>query len=248
MDIRKIFDGIGKQMLLDFENIQSQIINPGEKGREREKKLLSFLHTYLPSKYALENGEIVDLDSNTSRQCDLVIYDHLNCPFLFAGNNYMIFPVEPVMATVEVKSTLSIAELKDASEKIKSVKNLQRENGLIAGVVFAYTSSWKTDPMGKIAGHLQEINQKLEPYQYIDLICVLDAGVINLIDEHGHTQITKNYSERCMQVWSELEISVLLWFFSQLLDLLDGQTSSLPHYLGYAHGEIGLVRHQDISK
>ena len=248
MDLNKVFDGIGKQMRLDFEQIQSQVKHAGERGSEREASLRTFLQAYLPSKYAVTNGEIVDEFRQTSRQCDLVIYDHLNCPLLLAGKDYRVFPVEPVLATVEVKSVLSSAELQDASEKIKSIKTLKRQNGPIAGIVFAYSSVWKTDPMGNIADNLQKINQGLQSHQYIDLLCVLDAGVINIVDEAGYTRITKNLSDRSMFVWHELTPPVLLWFFIQLLDLLDGQKSSSPNYQKYARMfEIGLVSSQDLS-
>jgi hypothetical protein len=248
MDLNKVFDGIGKQMLLDFEEIQSQVRHAGERGGEREASLRTFLQVYLPSKYAVTNGEIVDKLRQTSKQCDLVIYDHLNCPLLLAGKDYRVFPVEPVLATIEVKSVLSTTELQDASEKIKSVKALDRQNGPIAGIVFAYSSVWQTDPMGNIAKHLKKINQGLEPHQFIDLLCVLDAGVINVVDENGYTRVTKKMSERSMLVWHELTPPILLWFFIQLLDLLDGQNSSPPNYQKYARMfEIGLVSRQELA-
>lgn len=246
MDLDKIFDGIGKHMLLDFEKIQSQINHAGERGSEREAGLKAFLDSYLPSKYAVANGEIVDSTRQTSKQCDLVIYDHLNCPLLFSGKEYRVFPVEPVLAIIEVKSVLTLAELKDASEKIRSAKNLKRDNGLVAGIVFAYSSSWKSDPMGSIATNLKKINSSMEHHQFIDLLCVLDSGVISIIDENGRTRIPNDLSERSMFVWHELDTSVLSWFFIQLLDLLDGQKSSMPTYQHYARMS-GLVSKQNLT-
>ena len=248
MDLNKVFDGIGKQMLLDFEQIQSQVNHSGERGSEREASLKAFLSTYLPSKYGVSNGEIVDENSQTSKQCDLIIYDYLNCPLLLAGKEYRVFPVEPVLAVIEVKSVLSTEELRDAAEKIKSVKNLNRENGAIAGIVFAYSSTWKKDQIGSIAKHLKEINKSLEPHQVIDLLCVLDSGVINIVDEMGYTHVTRNLEERNMFVWHELTPPILLWFFIQLLDLLSGQKSSSPDYQKYAHMmEIGIVSKQSLT-
>jgi hypothetical protein len=248
MDPNKVFEGIGKQMLIDFAQIQSQIKHAGEIGNERELGLANFLKAYLPAKYTLVDGEIVDTFGQTSRQCDLIIYDQLNCPLLFAGRDYKILPIEPVLAMIEVKSRLSIAELRDASKKIKSVKVLNRENGPVAGIVFAYSSVWKTDPMGNIAQKLKIINKSLEPQYYIDLICVLDAGVICVIDENGEMRMTSNIQERSMMVWHELTPAVLLWFFIQLLDLLDGQKSSSPNYVKYSRiFEIGLVSHEDLT-
>lgn len=243
MDLNKVFDGIGKKMQLDFEDIQSQVEHAGERGGEREATLREFLKSYLPSKYAVSNGEIVDENLQVSKQCDLVIYDHFNCPLLLAGKDYRVFPSEPVYAVIEVKSVLNLKELKDSSEKIVSVKKLERENGPIAGVVFAYTSSWKKDPLRKSACYLLDINQNLEPHQYIDLLCILDSGLVHVTDKEGYTRIPKDLSEREMLVWHELTTPVVLWFFIQLLDLLDGQTSSSPDYQKYVNFafEIGIA-------
>lgn len=248
MDLKEVFDGIGKQMLLDFEKIQSQVKHPGEKGGEREASLRDFLFSYLPSKYGVSNGEIVDVYGEISSQCDLVIYDHLNCPLLLAGKDYRIFPSEPVFATIEVKSVLTSQELKDAAKKISSVKSLNRSNGPIAGIVFAYTSNWITDPMLSSSEQLKKINSSLEPYQYIDLLCILDTGVITVVDKGGYTRIPQDLLERSMLIYKELTPSVLLWFFIHMMDLLDGQKSSAPVYQQYARIlEIGLVRRQDLS-
>lgn len=104
---------IGSHMLVDFDHFQSQISHPEEKGSERESGLKSFLQTYLPERYGISNGEIVDTSNHASRQCDLIIYDRLNCPLLLAGKEYRIFPAEPVYAVVEVKSVLTAGELKN---------------------------------------------------------------------------------------------------------------------------------------
>ena len=116
-----------------------------EKGDEREARLKAFLETYLPHKYAIGKGEIVDLAGNTSRQCDLVIYDRTISPILYSGKEFQIFLAEFVYAVIEVKSMLSYKELSAAIENIKSVKKLQRENGIIGGILFAYKSNIKND-------------------------------------------------------------------------------------------------------
>jgi hypothetical protein len=254
MDLEKVFDGISRQMFLDFEQIQSQVKHAGERGSEREASLRTFLRKYLPSKYAVAKGEVVDTWGQTSKQCDLIIYDHSNCPLLLAGEDYRIFPVEPALAVVEVKSVLSVTELKDASEKIKSVKDLKREHGPVAGIVFAYTSTWKRDPISAIGQNLRIINDGLEYYQYIDLLCVLNAGLICLVDQRLSMQIPQAESARIMLVYKQLDLPPLLWFYIQLLELLNGQVGAAPQYMQYAFasiesagGLIGLVSKHELT-
>lgn len=249
MKLTEIYKAIGVQMLSDFEHIHSQIKHMGERGGEREAGLRTFLNTYLPSRYAVSNGEIVDIDGQTSHQCDLVIYDPFNCPLLLAGKDYRVFPTEPVLAMVEVKSELNANELEDAAEKIRSVKCLARKRGPIAGVIFAYKSAYKQDPIIKIASQMRILNAHLHPYEYADLLCVLDSGIIALINSDGDIQIPANPTERLMRAYHELDLPVLLYFFTLLLDLLDGQVSTMPPYLKYVghEFEIGSVIEMDPS-
>jgi hypothetical protein len=236
VDLTAVFKAIGTQMLTDFEHSHSQIKHLGERGGEREAALGSFLKAYLPGRYAISDGEIVDGTGQTSRQCDLVIYDHLNCPLLLAGKGYRVFPAEPVFAVIEVKSVLTAGRLKDAVEKIRSVKEIKRDNGSIAGILFAYKSGWQNDePILKIASKLGELNKDLLPHQYTDLLCVLDSGIIEISD--GKTDPSK----RLMKTTQEWSIPILLLFFMALLSLLGRQVSDEPEYDAYVDPEGMLV-------
>lgn len=252
MDLKEVFKGIGNQMLNDFQHINEQIKHVGERGGEREVTVMRFLASYLPSKYGVANGEIVDSQGQTSRQCDIVIYDHANSPLLLTGANYRVFPAESVYAVIEVKSSLRATALAEAAENIRSVKALKRDNGPIAGVVFAYRSGRGSEPMDSIAEQLQRLNRELHPVEYIDLIGVLDSGIVALINYEGMVQIPENLEQRVMQAYEELAIPILLWFFMHFLELLSGQMSQLPDYHRYISGgtggyEIGLVRVYELT-
>ncbi len=111
MDLNEIFRSIAANMLSEFEHTQTQIKHMGERGSEREAVVKSFLGAYLPTRYGIASGEIVDKKGATSHQCDLIIYDHYNCPLLLAGRDIRIFPAESVFAVIEVKSVLSANEI-----------------------------------------------------------------------------------------------------------------------------------------
>ncbi len=67
--------------------------------------------------------------------------------------------------------------------------------------------------------------------EFIDLVCVLEEGIISLdtIKEIGDVEfsVVEGLSrlERGMLVYLELDISILLWFFYQLNSLLDFVTT-----------------------
>ena len=66
-----------------------------------------FLRPYLPARYAVSSGLIVDLHGTESRQQDLMIYDGLGAPVLLdLDSDKILFP-ESVYATIEVKSSLA---------------------------------------------------------------------------------------------------------------------------------------------
>src|SRR6185295_12972960 len=102
MDLKKVLNAIGSQMLVDFENFQSEIKHMGERGNEREANLQLLLEAYLPKRYAIGKGEIVDSDGMVSRQCDLIVYDAFNSPLLLSGKDYRVFPAESVYGVIEV--------------------------------------------------------------------------------------------------------------------------------------------------
>ncbi|HEY3311471.1 MAG TPA: DUF6602 domain-containing protein [Anaerolineales bacterium] len=243
MNLKEVFVAIEARMLSDFKHFQTQILHYGERGGERETALNHFLELYLPKKYTISSGEIVDIDGKVSHQSDIIIYDSSKCPLLLAGENYRVFPCEPVLAVIEVKSTLTKAELVDAAEKISAAKDLTRSDGPIAGIVFAYKSGFRKDPVWKTTTILKQINESLQPHQFIDLICLLDSGVIYLLDDNGYCGIPKDLSKRVMFSWApSIGPNTLLWFFLNLLSLLNGQTASEPNFLEYiGGGELGFV-------
>jgi hypothetical protein len=195
MDLTKVFSAIGSQMLADFEKIHSQIEHMGGRGSEREASLRQFLETYLPGQYSITTGEIVDTNGNSSRQCDLIIYDQISCPLLLAGKDYRVIPAESVYAVIEVKSVLDSNQLERAIENIRSIKQLERENGKFGGIVFAYKSNLKEVAIEELTQKIRKKNLEIEPIEFVDLWCILDSGKISIVNEEGATQLTKNLSE-----------------------------------------------------
>lgn len=244
MDINEIFQSIATNMLTEFEHTQTQIKHMGERGSEREAVLRSFLSAYLPTRYGISSGEIVDYQGGTSHQCDLIIYDHYNCPLLLAGRDVRIFPAESVLAVIEVKSVLSAKEIEDSIDKIRDLKNLTRENGPIPGIIFAYKSGWENEPIMRTVTEFQKHYRQFQGHQLVDLVCILDDGIISLDTVYeGFTIVDRDLSDRCMLAHVQLDVSVLLWFFITLLDVLEAQPVTKPVYHDYLQNTaIGLIR------
>ena len=79
---------------------------------------------FLPKKYSIGSGIVIDRNGNNSRQTDIIIYDSLYQPSLFSQISSVLFPVDFVYMTIEVKTSLDIGFMRGAIENIASVKRL----------------------------------------------------------------------------------------------------------------------------
>src|SRR5689334_6255779 len=122
---KSIFEQAAKNLRRDFDEL-STVPHNALKGSEAERLVREFLNTHLPKRFCAASGFILDKGDQISRQTDVVVYDALNCPVFRASPDAGIFPSDNVAAVVEVKSRLTKAELRDAFEKIASVKRLSK--------------------------------------------------------------------------------------------------------------------------
>lgn len=97
------------------------------KGTPREAFIREFLESNLPATVAIGTGEIIDSNSQPSaprNQYDIVIYRR-NYPKLDFGGGISGFLIESVIATIEVKSTLTKADMQQAIGAAVNAKALQ---------------------------------------------------------------------------------------------------------------------------
>lgn len=98
------------------------------KGTPREAFIKEFLEQHLPENIAIGTGEIIDADSkpNVQRnQFDLILYKK-NYPKLDFGGGIKAFLVESVIATIEIKSTLTEKDMKQSISAAKNAKSLTK--------------------------------------------------------------------------------------------------------------------------
>jgi len=96
------------------------------KGTPREAFIKEFLESHLPENVAIGTGEIIDSNSkpNVQRnQYDIILYKK-NYPKLNFGSGISGFLIESVIATVEVKSTLTQTDMEQSIKAAKNAKEL----------------------------------------------------------------------------------------------------------------------------
>lgn len=108
-----------------------KLIHPGEYGTFREEALKELLRILFDKNQAISNGFVITSDDKVSTQCDLIIYNAEASPLISEGIA-RFFPVEEVNGVIEVKSSLSKYQFKQALIKMAKNKMLSRNNiGLV---------------------------------------------------------------------------------------------------------------------
>ena len=102
------------------------ITHNGVMGEVNEQHFLQVLRRYLPRRYEVDRGIVIDSNGATSDQIDIVIFDHQYTPTLLDQQSHRFIPAEAVYCVLEVKPTVSKQYLEYAADKARSVRELQR--------------------------------------------------------------------------------------------------------------------------
>jgi hypothetical protein len=117
--------GVTQRLQLEIDFLNRLIPQTVEKGTANENALRNLLVKFLPKRYSIGSGIVIDKDGNYSRQVDIIIYDSDFHPELFSqGAAASLFPADVVYATIEIKTTLTKDEMTKAMENVASVKRL----------------------------------------------------------------------------------------------------------------------------
>jgi hypothetical protein len=113
---------LAKQLELSMHSITHN----GRIGEVNEQLFIDVLRRYLPRRYGVEQGIVIDSNGRTSGQIDIVIYDLQYTPPLLKQMSHRYILAEAVYAVLEVKPTLNRGNLIYAAEKARSVRELYR--------------------------------------------------------------------------------------------------------------------------
>lgn len=103
--------------------------HPTASGDHSELDWQGTLEQFLPNRYQVSRGTVVDATGTSSDAIDLIIHDAQYTPVLFQradGDGSIIIPAESVYAVFEAKPELNKAHLEYAADKLKSVRQLHR--------------------------------------------------------------------------------------------------------------------------
>jgi hypothetical protein len=124
------------------------VTHKGLRGRFREILAQDLLAPYLPPQIELLSGVIVGANNeqrDARSEDDIVLFDHSWAPLLLKTRGRdSIIPVTGIRAHIEVKSTLTLANLKSAVAAAVEINRLAVQQAPV-GLIFAYESNIGTN-------------------------------------------------------------------------------------------------------
>lgn len=205
--LEQYYRGITQQLRAEVDLINCLFRHPGVKGEGNEAALREFLTRFVPKRYGVGTGIVIDRDGGASGQCDIVVHDHLSCPTFFSLTPSNFFPVDIVRVVIEVKTTLDSSKAEIARENIATVRNLSipeqfgdpptisrmtpngkrvfdnpKKGSPPCGCIFAYNSNVKT--FKTFRDWFTPGSDKGKRTECPTLIACLDQGIVRFRSTH----------------------------------------------------------------
>ena len=184
--MKQAFANVQAALRCQMALASQSISHAGTMGSVNEDHWLALLRSYLPNRYEVETGIIIDSRGNRSDQIDVVIFDRHFTPTLLDQKNHRYIPAEAVYAIFECKPTINKGYIEYAEQKAASVRCMARTSvaithaggtyqpkphfRILAGLL-APCAEW-ADGLG--AFFLRNLGKNSQ--SALDCVCALDHG------------------------------------------------------------------------
>ena len=191
--MKESFVDVQTELAIKLKRASQSISHAGTHGAVNEDHWIDIFRSYLPNRYAVATGLVIDSLGNRSDQIDIVIFDRHFTPTLLDQQNHRYIPVEAVYAVFESKPHFDKSYIEYAGDKAASVRKLHRTSvpishaggtfdakplfPIVAGIVAA-KSSW-ADGLGE---HFLK-NLPQEDIKKLDCGCALEHGAFDSFGE-----------------------------------------------------------------
>lgn len=190
--LKDAFIDLQSELKLKLKRATQSIQHSGAKGSVNEDHWIDLFRAYLPDRYEVAAGFIIDSRGQRSDQIDIVVFDRHFTPTLLDQQKHRYIPAEAVYAVVECKPHIDKSYLEYAGQKAASVRKLHRTSvsishaggtyppkahfPIVAGLVAA-KASW-ADGLGVAF----EENIPSEEPERLDCVCTLEHGSYDVFD------------------------------------------------------------------
>jgi hypothetical protein len=164
-------------------------------GEYRETVLRNVLRRHLPKSIGIGKGFIVGNDA-TSTQIDILLYDTTK-PVLFQEGELLILTPDATLGAIEVKKSVTAAELEEALPKLANIAQLTSPNarpGFFG--LFAYEGHF--DPQVILAALQSSANQ--DGRRIINCVSIGESDFVRYWEHDPESGSRKMY--RCWQAYN----------------------------------------------
>ncbi len=170
-------------------------------GGNREQLVETFLRGHLPKRFEISTGLVISHNGLFSNQADVLIVDNTyNAPFHGTARN-MIWTVESVYALIEVKTSLSLSELRDSITKGQRFKAMPRRFQRIAAPQHIDDSlyiiwTFESPAPDTLKANLLQVLAGIPRNEHPDMIIVPDRLFVRggqYLELSGHGQTGSEY-------------------------------------------------------
>ncbi|GGY39180.1 hypothetical protein GCM10011297_10480 [Bacterioplanes sanyensis] len=238
VSLATLMQNLHKDIEHKLNSARTSFHHPGTKGDATEKVWIELLSDYLPKRYVVSGGHVVDSKGEYSDQIDIIIYDRQYSPLVFEQNGEKIIPVESVYAAFEVKQTLSKEHVEYAQDKIASVRRLTwtslpvptisglknpKPYHLILGGILSLDNGWASIESSALIESLT--NSDLANDSLLDIGCCASHGYFHRESWKQHTKTLEPLHSR--DYYTEPHDKAVTAFLFKLINMLQ-QLGTVP--------------------
>jgi len=213
-----------KQQLKQLSSHAGILEHKGNLGIAREGFINNFLKDNLAEYINYNDGEIFDSEGKRSGQIDIVLHP-ISSPKLNIHKTTNLFPIETVLAVIEVKSFLDknqINKILESCREVKSLKNINKQykNSLwnLPYIIFAYDGNKKETILNNIDKYINKSDSIINLIHLPDIIYILDQNFC-LVKCRNYYEIGQTVTSCYKEVFIDTE--PLLGVFKYLLKLTE---------------------------
>lgn len=142
----KYFESFADEIESKFQRIKILTEHKATSGDYHEEILRTIIRNFLTKRYSVKKGFIYNGKNEVSNQLDIMIIDESSpAAYLFQEGDFAIVIPEPVIAVLEVKTTLNAPDFDKSINNIASAKRLTKYHTNPLGIVFGYSGTKPSD-------------------------------------------------------------------------------------------------------
>jgi len=247
MNWEDLFAASTAQLTAALAEARATLEHRGLKGSANELAVAKWIKPLLPGAIEVCTGEVIDSQGGRSKQVDVLLFDAATTPRFLSRGDISVLPVEGVFAVLEIKTYLNKVEIEAAFENMKALKALKKlayhpnrstttkslyGQDTVYWPLQFFLFAYESDSLETVLGHVKRLNAGQPIDQQIDMVCILDKGLIVNLAPDGLEPIPMPNT----QLIAKESSNALLTFYGLIAHLM-GQATSEPiavnHYLAH---------------